>query len=258
MITVIEGRPGQGKTVYGVELIQDGLANKRTFVASNIELFFKDNDSRLKRWKYLNLRTTVSDILSLDLEYIYKTLKCDRILLVIDECQTIMNSRRWLEMPPEFEYFLQQHRHYRFDMVGLTQSIKRADVVMRELVQRFYRIYKVLVLPIPFLGVLGFFLRFEYDPDSIESQTRNYENIGWFGLLPAPIIITAHAFKLYDTYQKYPTFAQDGRREVVEYLYEKELKVKRRVLNRRFIEELRGSELSTGEGLPAPVDTGTV
>jgi len=138
-----------------------------------------------------------------------------------------MNSRRWEDMPPEFEYFLQQHRHYRFDIIGLTQSIKRADTVMRELVQFFFRIYKVAVIKIPFLGTWGLFFRREYDPDSIESGTRNYEGVGFN--FPIPIIVDPAVFKMYDTYQKFPSFKREGTIEHHTYVNEPVMSFKRRL-----------------------------
>ena len=155
MITIIEGKPGQGKTVFGTDQILRALENKKTYVASNIEIDTKLLKRHSFRFEQLSLDNTIQDILNIDTKKVYEEFGCNRILIVIDEVQTIMNSREWDKMPPEFQFFLQQHRHFRMDIIGLTQSIRRADVVMRELVQYFYRIYKVAVIKIPFVGVVG-------------------------------------------------------------------------------------------------------
>lgn len=231
MITIVEGRPGQGKTLYAVDRVILALKNKRTFVASNIALDFKENDPRLARFKLLSLSNTIEDIMSLDLKRLFGPCGFTRILLVIDEVQTIMNSRRWADLPPEFEFFLQQHRHYRFDIIGLTQSIKRADGVMRELVQFFTRIEKIATFTIPFLGSFGFFFLWHYDPDSIESSTKSYLSTSPLGL-PTVFFATPYTMGMYDTHQIFPILKREGTREIIEYVHQpvtelKKVEVKR-------------------------------
>jgi len=87
MISIYEGKPGQGKTLYGVHSIMNALNDKKTYVASNIELHFKENDKRQERFKLLSLSTTIEDIIGLDLPTIYGSMGFQRILLVIDEVQ---------------------------------------------------------------------------------------------------------------------------------------------------------------------------
>jgi len=230
MITVIMGRPGQGKTLYGVDRVFDGLSDKKTFVCSNIDIVFDPKDKRKDRYMQLSVSTTIQDILSLPLDKIFDGMKMRRILLVIDECQTIMNSRRWAELPPEFEFFLQQHRHYHIDIIGLTQSVKRADPVMRELIQFFYKIEKIFTVRTKW-GSFGFFLRWQYDPDSIESPTRTYDKLD----LGFPLLVFASPFvcRMYDTYQKFPIISRTGQKEVYEYLLQEKTVVDKVLVSRK-------------------------
>lgn len=232
MISIIEGRPGQGKTLYGVDLIFTHLANKSTYVVSNIEISFERNDKRQERFQLISLDNTINDILNLQDQFdeIFIEKKLKRIVIIVDEIQTILNSRNWDNLPPQFQFFLQQHRHYRVDMVGLTQSIKRADVVMRELVQYFFRLYKIFVLKLPFVGTVGLIWRFEYDPDSIESTTGKYKKVGLgFGM---PVPIPPYIFSRYDTYQKFPRGSQKGRRELREYVFEEKVVITPRLVRK--------------------------
>lgn len=218
MITIVVGRPGQGKTLYGVDRVFEGLSSKSTFVATNVQVQFDKNDPRAKRYKYLSPAQTIQEILTLDLHHLFREKKFRRVLLVIDEVQTIMNSRRWEDLPPEFEFFLQQHRHFHVDMIGLTQSVKRADTVMRELVQFFFKLEKIFTVR-TLLGSFGFFFVWEYDPDSIESADGQYQKVGMG--FPRLFFASPFIMKAYDTYQEFPSLAKEGKKEIREYVYTK-------------------------------------
>lgn len=231
MISIVVGRPGQGKTLYGVDRIFDGLADKKCFVATNIEVNFDPNDKRKYRYRYLNPAQTIPEILNIDIHDLFRNQGFKRILLVIDEVQTIMNARRWEDLPPEFEFFLQQHRHFHVDMIGLTQSVRRADTVMRELVQFFYKLDKIFTVRTP-LGSFGFFFVWEYDPDSIESADRSYKSVGVMGL-PKIFFASPFIMKMYDTYQEFPSLAKEGKKELVEYVYVEKKSLVKEVVSRK-------------------------
>ena len=145
MITVTEGKPGVGKTTYGADVVERALYDSRTYVATSLQLKLPDNHPAKDRLQILPITNTMGAVLALPYHILFKKYK--RIYLILDEFQMVANSRKWKEVPEEFEYLMQQHRHFRVDVLGLVQSVKRADVVVRELMQVFQRIYRIAVIP---------------------------------------------------------------------------------------------------------------
>jgi len=170
-----------GKSVYLVSEIERLLAQKKK-VYSTIELKIKNPN-----YTYISPEKIMQTL---------QTLREGEIIM--DEIQAYLNSRKWDTLALETQVFLQQHRKRGLNITGACQSIKRADVVFRELVQYFYDIRKIFV--INFFGYpLGLFLIREFDADSLESNTRNYEQIGWGKLR----FLDSKTFALYDTTQEY-------------------------------------------------------
>jgi len=156
MITVVEGRPGMGKTVWLTSEVLRWLRKGYT-VYTNIEIH--DKKLALKYHGKLFLIEELEDII-----------KLREGKIVLDEVQTYLNSRNWDKLDIRFQLLLQQHRKRGLDILGATQSIKRADVVFRELVQVFYRIRKIVSFKLPKTNLaFGFLYLREYDPDDMES-----------------------------------------------------------------------------------------
>jgi len=137
--------------------------------------------------------------------------------VVLDEVQTYLNSRNWDKLDIRFQLLLQQHRKRGLDIIGATQSIKRADVVFRELVQVFYRIRKIVAFKLPYSSLaFGFFYLREYDPDQIEGsgdKTRQ-KALSW----PLPFFADPYTFSVYDTTQEYSPESHIGERVIEEYV----------------------------------------
>jgi len=211
MITVAQGRPGQGKTVWLVSEILKWTGRK-VHVYSNVTIKLPEGDRRIE---YLHEIQSLEEIINL---------KHGKIIL--DEVQTYLNSRNWDKLDIRFQLLLQQHRKRGLDIIGATQSIRRADVVFRELVQVFYDLRKIAVIPgrYPF----GFFLIREYDPDSMESQTRSYESVAW------PFLFVADPFTLnvYNTTQEYEIKSPEGQRITEEYVMVQKSTVEKQLVNR--------------------------
>jgi len=137
--------------------------------------------------------------------------------IVLDEVHIYLNSRNWDKLDVRFQLFLQQHRKRGLNITGAVQSVKRADVVFRELIQVFYRIKKLVSFKIPYWGkAFGFFYLREYDPDYVESGgvKVNQQAIGWPWLFLADPFI----FALYDTTQEYLPTERIGSRVIKEYV----------------------------------------
>jgi len=213
MITVIEGRPGTGKTVFLVYKIVKYLSYGY-IVYTNVDIdtqyLSPDECTRLHRIDSLE------DIVNLR-----------EGKIVLDEVQTYLNSRNWDKLDIRFQLLLQQHRKRGLDIIGATQSVKRADVVFRELVHYFYSVKKIFVIKL-FGSAYGLFSIVQYDPDSIEKDRDGYVRIGW----PRLVVADPFVFKVYDTTQEYKI--DDG---LGKYTIEKYRMVEKKVINKVLIEK---------------------
>jgi len=137
-------------------------------------------------------------------------------LVVLDEIQIYLNARNWDKLPPQFMLFLQQHRKRSLDILGATQSVKRADVVLRELVQVYYKVNKVVSFTIPKSKLsMGFFYLREYDPDTMErgGDKTVVKPIGW----PWPIFADPFTLSVYNTMEEYMPEELEGKIVQKEY-----------------------------------------
>lgn len=184
MISVIEGRPGTGKTVFLVMKIVNYL-NRGLHVYTNVDLNLRVDDIRFPLYHYIESLEDIVDI--------------REGKVVLDEIQTYLNSRNWDKLDVKFQLLLQQHRKRGLDIIGATQSVKRADIVFRELVHYFYTVSKLFSVTL-FGDTYGMFILREYDPDSIDvnKEDRAKYRMGM------PIFLTAdpYIFKIYDTTQE--------------------------------------------------------
>lgn len=212
MITAVEGRPGMGKSVYLVSLIHKYLKNGYA-VYTNINIPAYDNGV-VPRYHYFESFDDLVGVRLVDLLDSDST--CKGIKIVLDEMQVYLSSRNWDKLDQKFQLLLQQHRKRGIDIVGATQSIKRADVVFRELVQVFYRIRKIVSFRLFGYGFGWFYLR-EFDPDNIESGTRDYGKGSWpINFIADPILMAS-----YDTTQEYKLTEPEGQLEIRQYRYVK-------------------------------------
>lgn len=223
MIIAVEGKPGQGKSVYLVSCI-DRYLRSGYVVYSNIDVKvpkkFKDKFIYFEEMEEL-LPVRLVSVLE-------NNPQCKGIKIILDEMQVYLSSRNWDKLDLKFQLLLQQHRKRGIDIVGATQSIKRADVVFRELIQVFYRIHKIWTWNFGKGKTFGFFYIREYDPDSIESQSRKYESIGW----PWPFFADPIVMQMYDTTQEVKLQELKGRKETRSYVYEEKTTIEARLISK--------------------------
>jgi len=213
MITVVVGRPGMGKSVWLVAEIMRYL-RQGYHVYSNVDVRLKLSARFEGRFHYIESLDEVTNV--------------HEGKIVFDEVQTYLNSRNWDKLDIRFQLLLQQHRKRGLDIIGATQSIKRADVVFRELVQRFYRVKKIFSLVV-FGKAFGLFYLREFDPDTIESSSGNFEAIGW----PWLFMADPFTFALYDTTQEYKMENPIGRRVIEEYVMVEKPSLFKRLISKK-------------------------
>lgn len=114
MIHLVTGLPGAGKTLRGVQLLQDFIKSGRPVFHQGIDgldpsLSVQECDARL--WQELP----------------------DNSVVIVDEAQKVWPSRRSGDPPPDIRA-LSEHRHRGFDFILLTQHPTMLDKYVRTLV----------------------------------------------------------------------------------------------------------------------------
>ena len=159
MIECFTGLPGSGKSLDAASRIKSALAGKR-WVVSN----FKFNVSKTKNPKHFiyvpNDKLTPEVLVHISRK-IVKAKKENQILLVVDECAVLWNSRNWQKNTP-FVNFFAIHRKLGYNVILICQDVKTIDKQLRALIE-------------------------------IEVQHRNFTQYGTFGwilkqLVGAPVI----------------------------------------------------------------------
>jgi len=244
MITAIIGRPGEGKTIYLVHLIMTYLRQGYD-VYSNVSIQFPEKSKLKHRFKEIH---SIDEILDIRSEIQRGIFNKAGAKIVLDELQVYLNSRNWDRLPEDFQLLLQQHRKRGIDIIGATQSIRRADVVFRELIQKFYAVRRIIAFRLPFTNdSFGFFSLVQYDPDSIESASRTYDRVS---ALPSIVFIDPGTFSMYETSQEYKPDNPIGRREIIEYVIQEKTVTERKQLSKKSIPlPLGGTAEDTAGGL---------
>lgn len=221
-ISVIVGRPGQGKSILLVKHVRR-WCRRGWPVYTNIDI--KDAKFLKKYAKTFHYIESFEEIINV---------RHGKIIL--DEVQVYLNSRNWANLDERFQLFLQQHRKKGLDIIGATQSIKRTDTVFRELVQFYFRVGKIFSFKIPYTSLAyGWFWQNEYDPDEIDTQgaTRSENRLRW---LPDIIFADDVDFALYDTTQIYNPQVRVGQRVTEDYVIaEKRVEVKQ-LIDRKIVQ----------------------
>jgi len=176
MISIITGRPGSGKTYIlakkAKEFLKQGLQ-----VYANFHLNYQGDN--------LHYFHEFTDLLSVK-----------NGIIIIDEAQIYLNCRLWDRLDPQFQYKLQQHRKHGLDIWGAVQHINRIDVVMRELVAKYYEVKKLGPSEKPGgelpSRIWGLFIMREYDPLDATKKRRSA-----FGT--ALILMKREICEFYDT-----------------------------------------------------------
>lgn len=140
MITLYSGTPGAGKSLH----LAERLYNKMRFINSPIIGNFQCNFDHIKHQKgkflYIdNAFLTPNRLILFSKnysEYLGRRLKEGEILLVIDECQILFNSRDWGQKNrAEWCSFFTQHRKLGYEVVLVAQFDRMLDRQIRSLIE---------------------------------------------------------------------------------------------------------------------------
>jgi hypothetical protein len=144
MISLYTGTPGSGKSLHLAEKLYYRIKNKRGLVICNFDVDLeKIKGYGNHKSEFILLEN--DDITALNIEritYDYakrhnKTyVKEGEILLVIDECQLIFNSRDWQRGDRNgWLKFFTQHRKYGIDVILVAQFDRMIDRQIRSLIE---------------------------------------------------------------------------------------------------------------------------
>lgn len=135
-ILLYSGTPGSGKSLHATRDIRDALKFKKKAVICNYEVVIDE------RWKgsfnYVpNLALNPGMLVSFAVDW-WDTHKFqeDGIVVVIDECQLLFNSRNWMDADRmEWLEFFSQHRKYGYKVIFIAQSDIMIDKQFRTLIE---------------------------------------------------------------------------------------------------------------------------
>lgn len=158
MVIAFTGKPGSGKTLSAVRYI---YKDKRKNVYTNVKLEIPD-----KKIVQI-LPSNVQDL---------KTLR-DGIVF-IDEANFVFSSRFWSRIPKDLIQFWAMHRKHGVDLIVTSHSLKRIDIILRELVS-----YEVRC------KTLGVFV------------IDNWYDVDYNEKVKSSVFLGARFYKYYDTFE---------------------------------------------------------
>ena len=138
MIRLYSGTPGSGKSLHNAK----DVINRSRFGKPIIGNFPADL-SRFKKANYTyvpNYELTPEFLINYSRKFFEgKRIKEGAILLVIDECQLMFNSRDWQQKGRnEWLSFFSQHRKYGYDVTLIAQFDRMIDKQLRGLIEYEY------------------------------------------------------------------------------------------------------------------------
>lgn len=166
-IYLYSGTPGSGKSLHATRIIKDSLDYKKPVIA-NYNLTHKNSDYFTYR---ANSDMTPEYLVDYAIEYWQDhRFKEDHILLVLDECQLLFNSREWQNNSRmQWLEFFSQHRKYGYEIVFVAQFDRMIDRQIRSLLEYEFlhrrmgnfgwkgKIFKILTLGELFVCVKRFY-----------------------------------------------------------------------------------------------------
>jgi len=174
-ITLIEAKPGQGKSVYATYRILGALRRKNIKVATNIDVIVPEKYTH--KFHRVNDWVEIKALIYKHMEGLAKNRSREgSLLLVLDELSILLDAQSWESLPNEVKFILRQHRKFGVNVIGFSQSVKDINVVYRRLVQFLYTIKKIAVLPIKKFPWGIFFIR-EWDADEVVAIPRGVKSI---------------------------------------------------------------------------------
>lgn len=138
MLEVYTGTPGSGKSLHAVQEIYNGLRYRGQLIISNIAVKPIKALRSESRYCYIKNSDLTVNRIKFELASWYDShpFSENGAVLILDEAQTIFNSRTWNETGrSDWLYFFQNSRHYGLKVIFVTQSLKFLDSQIRNIVE---------------------------------------------------------------------------------------------------------------------------
>lgn len=182
MITITQGKPGNGKSYFaGVDFLslltraitweQKGIIKVRRKVATNIEL----NKDLYEEFKdYIVLWDGLDELIKLR--------NCD---VVFDDMGTYLDAQEWTKINRDVKRWFRLHEHYGCDIYGNCQDFKDIANVVRKLTSEVKEVTKLVGSRRPSESkpkvkmVWGIFMTRSLTIDVAEKPNEKREYVGW-------------------------------------------------------------------------------
>lgn len=131
MISIVCGIPGCGKTTYGVMLAVRECRKRTVFT----------NFSVVPQKAFPSVNRSIYRI---DGKRFFENDYPEGSLLILDEAALDFDARKWDSFPPAAIEFVKLHRHYKLDIVFISQSLSDIDKKIRSCAEQYIYIVKGL------------------------------------------------------------------------------------------------------------------
>lgn len=143
MITLYSGTPGSGKSLHLASRLYNRLKHRKFPIIGNFRIDTKNIKNAKGEYIYIdNINLTPKMLIDYSTQYqekIGRTIKEGEILLVIDECQIMFNSRDWGQKNRgEWCSFFTQHRKLGYEIILIAQFDRMLDRQIRSLIEYEY------------------------------------------------------------------------------------------------------------------------
>ena len=144
MITLYSGTPGSGKSLHLASRLCNWMKYKNTPIVGNFQCDFSKIKRKKGHYLYIDNCDLTPERLILFAanykQYVKETynrpVKEGEILLVIDECQLLFNSRDWgRRNRAQWCSFFSQHRKFGYEVVLVAQMDRMLDRQIRGLIE---------------------------------------------------------------------------------------------------------------------------
>jgi len=170
MINFVTGRPGGGKSLFGVMQICRELETSERYIVTNLPLNLENlaewchqritkpvdlsrrlrvlTDAEVPNFWLYSPEGVITDKVTLPgiggdwrfPDFSKRSARWPGCLYVIDEVHLFFNARAWAKITQDAEFFMSQHRHLRCDVVLISQHPEKVDKNFRRNAQDFTEI----------------------------------------------------------------------------------------------------------------------